>query len=462
MDGTRPPTSSPLGGMRPGARPTAARAATAIVIGFSTLIAIGTLFLTTPIASQRGESTSVVDALFTSVSAASDTGLIVVNTADHWSFWGQLAIAVLITVGGLGIMASATLAVLLGRRTSLASRATVTDAFGGSLGSAKAVVRGAVAFALVSQVAGSLVLLLVLTMTGQARNPGEAIWQSLFYATSSFNNAGFDLVGGAGGFSAFASQPLVLFTMGVLIVAGGLGFVIAGDIVGIRRWRRLALETKLVVIATALLIVVGALAIGLFEWSNPRTLGPMGLIDKVVNAVFASVSPRSAGFSTLDMRALEPPTDGVTTVLMFIGSASGSTGGGIKVNTIAVLVLVVLATAARRTEPEAFGRRIAIDTIARAVTVLVVSAAAVFLGTLAVAATSGFGGGPALFETVSAFGTVGLSIAGPPAHRDATSLVLSALMFLGRVGPIALVILLFGRDDRPDLVRLPEQTVRVG
>ena len=445
----------------PRRRPTAVRAAIALLVGFSTLIAVGTLVLVTPIASERGVWTSPVDALFTSVSAASDTGLVVFDTADHWSFWGELAIAALITIGGLGIMASTTLAVLLGRRASLASRATVIDTFGGSLGGARDVVRRAVLFALAVQVVGVVAYLVVLGLTGHG-GPAETAWQSIFYSTSAFNNAGFDLVGREQGFTAFASQPLMLLTTAVLIVIGGLGFVIAGDLGRHRRWRPLAVETKLVVVATAVLIVGGAVVLGAVEWSNPRTLGPLGLGDKLVNAVFASVTPRSAGFASLDMRAMQPESVSITTILMFIGSASGSTGGGIKVNTLAVLILVVLATAGRRSEPEAFGRRIAVDTIARAVTVLMVSAAAVLVGVFVVAATGGFRGGPALFETVSAFGTVGLSLAGTPRHQDATSLVLSALMFLGRVGPIALVILLFGRDDRPDPIRLPEQTVRVG
>ena len=416
----------------------------------------------TPIASQRGEWTSPVDALFTSVSAASDTGLTVVDTADHWSFWGQLAIAILIAIGGLGIMASTTLAVLLGRRASLASRATVIDAFGGPLSGARDVVRRAVAFALAVQVVGMAAYLVVLGLTRPASGPADTVWQSIFYTTSAFNNAGFDLVGGGHGFTVFASQPLMLLTTAALVVIGGLGFVIAGDLRKQRRWRPLAVETKLVVIATAVLIVGAAVVIGIVEWSNPRTLGPLGLVDKVVNALFASITPRSAGFASLDTHALKPESITVTTILMFIGPASGSTGGGIKVNTVAILVLVVLATASRRSEPEAFGRRIAVDTIARAVTVLVVSGFAVLVGVFVLSATGGFRGGPALFETVSAFGTVGLSLAGTPRHQDATSLVLSALMFLGRVGPIALIILLFGRDDRADLIRLPEQTVRVG
>ena len=337
------------------------------------------MFLVTPIASERGTWTSPIDALFTSVSAASDTGLVVVDTADYWSFWGELAIAALITVGGLGIMASTTLAVLLGRRASLASRATVIDTFGGSLGGARDIVRRAVMFALAVQVVGASSSWSCSPSPGAGEGPAETAWQSIFYSTSAFNNAGFDLVGRERGFTVFASQPLMLLTTAVLIVIGGLGFVIAGDLGRHRRWRPLAVETKLVVVATAVLIVAGAVVLGLVEWSNPRTLGPLGLIDKLVNSLFASITPRSAGFSALDMRAMRPESDTMTTLLMFIGSASGSTGGGIKVNTLAVLILVVLATAGRRSEPEAFGRRIAVDTIARAVTVLMVSSFAVLV-----------------------------------------------------------------------------------
>jgi trk system potassium uptake protein TrkH len=443
-------------------RPTPFRAALAIVIGFVTLIAVGTLVLVTPLASEAGDWTPPVDALFTSVSAVTDTGLIVVDTADHWSFLGELTITVLAALGGLGIMASATLAVLLGRRTSLTSRAAVLDAFGGSLGNVRGVVRGAVAFALIGQAIGILVLFLVFLLSGVGRSPADTLWQAVFTVVSAFNNAGFDLAAGPRGFGAYSTQPVILLTVGALIVVGGLGFVIAGDVYARRAWRPLAVETKLVLIATALFIVGGAVAIAVVEWGNPRTLGPYDLVDKAVNATFASVTTRSAGFSALDMRGFKAESDGIMTMLMFVGTASGSTGGGIKVNTVAVLVLVVLATAQRRSEPEAFGRRIAVDTIARAVTVVVVSVAAVFIGSFIVAATGGFRGGAAIFETVSAFGTVGLSIAGPPRHQDATSLALALLMFLGRVGPIALVILLFGRSERSDPIRLPEQTVRVG
>jgi trk/ktr system potassium uptake protein len=445
-----------------GRRPTAARAAVAVLVGFSALIAIGTVVLVTPLASRSGEWTSPSDALFTSVSATSDTGLSVVDTGSHWSFLGQLAILALMAVGGVGIMASATLAVLLGRRATLASRVTVTDAFGGSLANARSVVRGAVRLAVVAQALGVVGFAIPFLLAGGARDPATSLWQAIFYSASSFNNAGFDLSAPGLGFTVYASQPAVLAVSAALTVVGGFGFVIVADVAGRRRWRSLTLETKLVLVATAVLIVGGAVVIGVVEWANPRTLGPMGLVDKVTNALFMSITPRSGGLSSLSLPALHPVTDAVLTVLMFVGAGSGSTAGGIRVSTVAVLVLVVVATSGRRSEPEAFGRRIAVETISRAVTVLVVSFAAVFLGTLLVSSTSGTGIAPSVFETVSAFGTVGLSLTGTSSYNEVTQLVLAAWMFLGRMGPIALVILLFGREERVDAARPPEQSVRVG
>jgi trk system potassium uptake protein TrkH len=206
----------------------------------------------------------------------------------------------------------------------------------------------------------------------------------------------------------------------------------------------------------------GAGVVAAFEWTNPTTLGPLPIGDKVTNALFLSVTPRSAGFSTVDMTRLRVETDAVTVLQMFIGAASGSTAGGIKVNTLAILALVVVATAARRTEPEAFGRRITIGTISRAVTVLVVSFAAVALGTLLVILFSHAAASAVAFETVSAFGTVGLSLVGTARFDDPARLVLAACMFLGRLGPLALVILLFGRVERSIPVRRPAEEVRVG
>jgi trk system potassium uptake protein TrkH len=442
--------------------PSSARAAAAVLVGFVALIAIGTLVLATPAASRTGTWTRLQDALFTSVSAASDTGLVVVDTADHWSWLGQATIAAQMALGGLGIMASATLAVMMGRRTKLEDRATVTDAFGGTLGSARSIVRGTIAFAVGVQLVGALLFLPALAVAGRGGGPFDLAWSSIFLAISAFNNAGFDLAHGGGGFGIYAGQPAILALTAALVVVGGLGFAIATDIARRRRWRSFALETKLVLLTTVILILAGAVGLAAYEWANPRTMGLMSPVDKVTNALFMSISPRSAGFSSVDLAGMQPETDGIIGLLMFVGTASGSTGGGIKVNTVAVLVIVAVASATRGASPGAFGRRLTYETITRAVTVVAVSFAAVFLGGLAVLTLSGAFAGAALFETISAFGTSGLSITGTATYDDATRLVLAACMFLGRLGPLALVILLFGRTGGHEQVRRPEAAVRVG
>ena len=254
----------------------------------------------------------------------------------------------------------------------------------------------------------------------------------------------------------------MLAVVGALVVIGGVGYLISADVIGRRHWRRLALETKLVLLATGVFIVAGALAVALLEWNGPRTLGPLSPVDRIANSVFMSVSSRSAGFNTVDMGALRPETDLVFAFLMFIGAASGSTAGGIKVNTVAVLILVAIAAAQDRRDPEAFGRRVPREAVHRAITVVGVAGFVTVVGMLLVASLSTVPAGAAFFETVSAFGTVGLSTAGTTDFDTMARLALAGCMFLGRLGPLALVILLFGRATRDAKIRLPEEPIRVG
>jgi trk system potassium uptake protein TrkH len=443
--------------------PTPARAAIGFLVGLSTIIAIGTALLASPLASTGGRTTSVVDALFTAVSAATDTGLAVVDTAEHWNLFGQLVIAALAFLGGVGIMASATIVVVLGRRTTLDDRAQVSDAFGGHLGTARDIARGTLVFAVAAQVVGAIAFLVAFVLGGGDQSEsGGLVWSSLFSSISAFNNAGFDIVGGGRGFTAFADRPAVLAVTAALIVLGGLGFGIVFDMTRKRRWARFALETKLVLVATVGLIVLGAVGILVTEWTNPGTLGAMPSIDRVWNGTFMSISPRSAGFSSLDMSALRPETSIIIIVLMFVGTASGSTGGGIKVNTLAVLALVAVSVATRRGDPTAFGRRVTIDSVFRAIAVFFIFSLMNFVGLLVVAALSNVAPGATLFEVVSALGTVGLSLGVTPDYGDPARLALAACMFVGRLGPLAVIILLFGRGAGAPAVRHPEEPIRIG
>jgi trk system potassium uptake protein TrkH len=429
-------------------------------VAFGTLIAAGAVLLATPLSAASGSWTSPIDALFTAVSAATDTGLVVVDTADHWSPFGQVVIAALMFLGGIGIMASATLAVFLGR-ASLERRAIASDAIESSLGGARDIIRGTVAFAVVVQLLGATALV-VLFLTVAPSGAAGPLWSAGFHAISAFNNAGFDLIAGGRGFSVFADQPAVLIVVAALIVVGGLGFVVCLDIARKRRWRSFALETKLVIVGSIVLVAGGAVLVALFEWSNPATLGQLDAGGRVVNATFASVTARSAGLAAFDYAAAEAETTIVTMILMFIGAASGSTGGGIRVGTLAVLVVVAVATASRGAEPTVFGRRIAIQTTLRAVTVVLVSAIVTFVGWLAVTLLGDVPAGATLFEVISAISTTGLSTDGTDAYGDSARLALAACMFLGRLGPLALIILVFGRRDATEGVRRPTELVRVG
>ena len=318
-------------------------------------------------------------------------------------------------------------------------------------------------FAVAAQVVGAIAFAIAFVLGGgDESDSGGLLWSSLFQSISAFNNAGFDIVGGGRGFTAFTDRPAVLAVTAALIVLGGLGFGIVFDMTRKRRWERFALETKLVLVATVGLIVLGAVGILVTEWTNPGTLGAMPSIDRVWNGTFMSISPRSAGFSSLDMSALRPETSIILIVLMFVGTASGSTGGGIKVNTLAVLVLVAVSVATRRGDPSAFGRRVTIDSVFRAIAVFFIFSLMNFIGLLVVAALSNVAPGATLFEVVSALGTVGLSLGVTPDYGDPARLALAVCMFVGRLGPLAVIILLFGRGAGSPAVRRPEEPIRIG
>jgi trk system potassium uptake protein TrkH len=442
--------------------PPQVRAVIALIAGFAALIAIGTVLLASPMASEGDRSTTLVDALFTAVSATSDTGLIVVDTGDHWSLLGEVVLVVLMFVGGIGIMASATLAVLLGRRATLERRAQVSDVFGGPLGSAREIVRGTLAFAVIVQAAGAAAFLVLLLVNGTPGTHGGPVWAAVVQSVSAFNNAGLDNLGGGRGYTAFAGEPLVLLVTAALVVIGGLGFVISLDVSAKRRWRPLALETKLVVIGTVALILVGSAAVLGFEWTNVDTIGGLQPLDKLTNALFMGITPRSAGFNSVTMADLRPETNIVLGILMFIGGASGSTAGGIKVGTLAVLVLVALSVGARHEEPEAFGRRVPSTAVYRAIAVFFIFVVMNAAGVLLVAAVSSAPIGHAAFDAVSALGTVGLSLGASPEYGDAARLALTACMFFGRLGPLAVIILLFGRHPEAAPIHRPEEPIRIG
>lgn len=438
-------------------------AALVLILGFLGLIAIGSMLLSLPIAYAPGNAVSPFIAIFTATSAVCVTGLVVVDTATFWSPFGQTVILALIQVGGFGFMTGSTLLLflLIGRRTGLRDRILVQESTGvPELGKVTALVKRIAAFTLVAEASGAIALTLAFLAHGH--EPLKASWFGLFHAVSAFNNAGFDLMGGFQSLTGFANNPWVLAPIGVLILLGGLGFAIVGDAFAKRRWRRFALETKIVLLTTAALVLGGAGAIAIFEWANPATLGAMPPLQRPFNALFEAATLRTAGFSSVSTGGLTEASLFVVMALMFIGGASGSTAGGIKVNTFSILLVAIVSTARGRPSAEAFGRRIPHILIYRALSVALLSIAVLFLVALGLEIVAG--SAPfvdVLFESVSAVGTVGASTGITPGLPDMSRLLLIVAMFVGRLGPLTLVLALTARA-RPIKYRPAVETIRIG
>ena len=440
--------------------------ATSLVVLFLVLISVGTVLLMLPIASHTGVVTPFVDALFTATSAACVTGLVVVDTANYWSPFGQVVILLLIQSGGFGIMAGSTLLLLvfLGRRTTLRDKILVQESLGGlELGTVTGLLKRIAVFTLVAEVIGAVVLSIAFVNGPEAGPPGDplGVWWGIFHSISAFNNAGFDLTGGFRSLTPFVDDWVVLLTIGTLLTLGGLGFAIVGDAFTQRRWSRVALETKIVLLVTVALLVGGSVLIGFTEWNNPATLGALPPEQRLLNALFESATLRTAGFTALETSAFAEATLFVVMALMFIGGASGSTAGGIKVNTFGVVLIAIVSTVRGQPSAMAFGRRIQHAVVYRALSVVLLSFAWVFIVGLGLTLASEATFVQTLFEAVSAFGTVGATTGITPDLDDPARLIAVVAMFVGRLGPLTLVLALTARA-RMIPYRPAVEPVRIG
>ena len=447
--------------------PPATSALLSLTVSFAGLISIGTVLLMLPVASAQGDGAPLVTALFTATSATCVTGLVVVSSADYWSGFGQAVIALLMFLGGLGIMvAGLVILTIMGRRISLNQRLVVREAMGGhSLGSVVRVGRLVVLFAVAAQTAGFALLFARLVFKYDA---GQAAWQSLFHSVSAFNNAGFVIFPDSVSLSAFQSDHLVLWVIGALIVLGALSFPVVNEISRRLRPSRWTLDTRLVVAGTVGLWVVGGLAFAVFETANPATLGGLSVIGKISNGAFQALTSRTAGFSSVDFAQTTNGTDALYMLLMFIGGASGSVAGGIKINTLMVLIVVALASLQGRTRPEVFKRELPYPQVARALAVLLLALTALMGFVVALAGTESasidagrFLFADVAFEAVSAFGTTGLSRGVTPDLSDPGKLVVTLAMYVGRLGPLTIALGL-ALGERRGLYRYASERVRIG
>jgi trk system potassium uptake protein len=431
-----------------------------IVLAFAGLIVLGTLLLKIPAANNE---ISWMDAFFESVSAVTVTGLQAVVPAKAFTPLGQGILAGLIQLGGLGIMTLATVgALLIGRRMGFRDLLVVREELA-SPDAPRNVLRlvGQVALiTLLVEVVGVVILTVRFAVGGHGLG---SLGLAMFHTIAAFCNAGFDIF--QNGMASYAGDWTVNLTLIYLIIAGGLGFPVLVNLYYYRSVRRLTLQSKLVLITTAILLVLGVLSVALLEWTNPRTLGGEPLGTKVLISLFQGVTPRTAGFATVPYSDMRDPTLTVQMALMFIGTAPVSTGGGIKVTTVALLWLILLTQVRGQQEISAFGRQIPRSLIAKTVTVMTLSTLVVWGAALLLMISDDVHLFTALFEVTSAFGTVGLSLG--PGYGLATELgpfgkiLLALVMFAGRVGPITLAVALSQRS-KPRRYSYPEEEIAIG
>jgi trk system potassium uptake protein TrkH len=430
------------------------------VAGFAGLILVGGVLLSLPFSSANGQVTPFLIALFTATSAVCVTGLVLVDTGTYWSGAGQAIILLLIQLGGFGFMTSSTLFLLLvGHRVSLPERVLLREALAAeSLDSIVAVVRRLFIFTLLAEILGTLVL--TTAFLGEMEAP-RALWWGLFHAVSAFNNAGFDVVGGFRSLVPFNHQAPILLTTALLLVFGGISYVVVEDLLRSRRFSRLTLDSKLVLVTTLMLITLGTLGVLFTEGANAATLGDMSLGPGLLNAFFTAVTPRSAGFNSIDIASMTEIGLVVLMALMFVGGAAGSTAGGIKVQTFSLLFFAIVSAVRGASEVEAFHRRVPVANVLRAIAVALIFLALILVVSFALTAIERLPYLIVLFETISAIGTTGLSTGITPGLSPTGQVIVMLTMFAGRLGPLTLVIALAARRRRATY-RWSEAVVRIG
>ena len=435
-----------------------------ICISFLLVIAVGTLLLTLPISSRTGRL-GVIDAMFTATSATCVTGLVVRDTWSQFSLFGQVVILMLIQVGGLGLVTLTSFFALAARRRMgfrdlrLLGESVSADGLSKATEVLKIVIKLAAAFEAVG------IVLLLFAFVPQFG--AEGVWVSVFTAISAFCNAGFDLFGRFGAYSSLVPyvnnyyvQAVIMF----MIMAGGLGFMVWVELAEYRKKRRLSLHAKVVLQFSVIFWVGGAVLLALLEWSNPRTMGGLSVPGKVMAALFQSVSTRTAGMNTIDLAACSPISKLLMSVLQFIGAAPGSTGGGVKVTTFAVLILTIRSVAQGRDDCVIGGHHIESKTVYRALTIIVIGAVAAFGSAVVVYYNTAETVSviDCIFESCSAFGTVGLSVGVTGQLNTGAKLLYMACMFMGRVGPVSLAISLTAKPDDNKRKVLPVGHINVG
>ena len=429
-----------------------------ISLGFVGLILLGTFLLCLPISNKNGEWTPFMDGLFTSTSAVCVTGLVVYDTATHWTIFGQIVILILIQIGGMGVVTLvASLLVISGKKIGLLARGTMQDAvsspsIGGIIRFVGFILKGI----FIVELIGALIMMPVFVSDYGAKG----IWMSVFHSVSALCNAGFDIMGDKTGeftsLTGYVGNPVVSLTVCALVIVGGIGFVVWRDVIEYKfKIRKYRLQSKIALLTSLILLVIPAVYFFFFEFQN------MKIGERILASVFQAVTPRTAGFNTVDLNPISGAGLTIVIMLMLIGGSTGSTAGGMKTSTVAIIFSSVVALFRKKEQPELLQRRIGEETVRSALSVLIMYLVLFLSAGLLISRIENVSMMESLFETASAIGTVGLTLGITPTLHTVSKLILIVLMYFGRIGVLTLFYATLGAKKKA-IAKYPHEDISVG
>lgn len=429
-----------------------------ISLGFVGLILLGTFLLCLPISNKNGEWTPFMDGLFTSTSAVCVTGLVVYDTATHWTIFGQIVILILIQIGGMGVVTLvASLLMISGKKIGLLARGTMQDAvsspsIGGIIRFVGFILKGI----FIVELIGALIMMPVFVSDYGAKG----IWMSVFHSVSALCNAGFDIMGDKTGeftsLTGYVGNPVVSLTVCALVIVGGIGFVVWRDVIEYKfKIRKYRLQSKIALLTSLILLVIPAVYFFFFEFQN------MKIGERILASVFQAVTPRTAGFNTVDLNPISGAGLTVIIMLMLIGGSTGSTAGGMKTSTVAIIFSSVVALFRKKEQPELLQRRIGEETVRSALSVLIMYLVLFLSAGLLISRIENVSMMESLFETASAIGTVGLTLGITPTLHTVSKLILIVLMYFGRIGVLTLFYATLGAKKKA-IAKYPHEDISVG
>jgi len=439
-----------------------------ILLSFLFVILLGSVLLALPISSTSGTAVPYIDALFTATTSTCVTGLVTLPTFSTWSVLGQIVILILIQVGGLGVITVMTgWMLLLNRKLGIGDRLLIQDAFNlNTMSGLVKFVKNVLFGTLIIEGIGAVLYMLVFIPEFGARG----IWISVFNSVSAFCNAGIDIIA-ENSLCNYATNPLINIVTSVLVILGGLGYIVWWDVLRVVKsrspknrkiFRHLTLHSKIAITVTVGLILVGAILIFIFEYANPLTIGEMDLFDKIQVSFFQSVTTRTAGFASVPQENLTNASAAVSVILMLIGGSPVGTAGGMKTVTIAALICSALATIRNKNSAALFGRRISDDSVKKAVAVVVMFLTICATSTVLMLATSNASAIDAVYETVSATATVGLSRNFTSTLNTFGKIIIVVTMYFGRIGPISLAVALGRKNESQNVISEPTEDISIG